>query len=364
MNYPIRLYQLGDEEQIVQLLQLSFSGWPHFDLTCKPLDHWRWKYQFNPLKKSSITVGVSNDKIIGVSHQFLLNIKIGNRIFICDFGADTAVHSDHQGKGIHSKMNELSIQQRKKIGSNFTYLTTSNPILIKSFSKRRKRFPYSIRYFVRIHDIDLHLKMKPRKWKWIFRLGYHFFKTINSFKKILMPSKTPDCAIEIYQIDQFVNGIDDFLKEVSTSYDFIVQRTRDYLNWRYCDSRGGNYVVNIAAEKGKIMGYSVLRINKYQKNYPVGYIVDLITILGRLEIADALIKDAINFFDNKSINIIECLIPKNHPYSKVYKKYDFIDSRQSIIIFFIPLVRTDEIDALSKGYAQNIYFSFGDTDSI
>ena len=64
-KYIVRPYRLGEEEEIVELLELVFNGWPQFDLNCASLEHWRWKYLDNPLKMNTVAVEISNNKIIG-----------------------------------------------------------------------------------------------------------------------------------------------------------------------------------------------------------------------------------------------------------------------------------------------------------
>ncbi len=55
----------------------------------------------------------------------------------------------------------------------------------------------------------------------------------------------------------------------------------EYLNWRYSDRRGGDYILKEAIEGERALGYVVLRVNGYQEKYPVGYIVDLLALPGR-----------------------------------------------------------------------------------
>jgi len=38
-EFTIRDYTPGDEEEIVELLQLGFNGWPRFDINSSPLEH-------------------------------------------------------------------------------------------------------------------------------------------------------------------------------------------------------------------------------------------------------------------------------------------------------------------------------------
>jgi hypothetical protein len=40
-------------------------------------------------------------------------------------------------------------------------------------------------------------------------------------------------------IERFEEWADEFWTQLGARYKFIVQRDKDYLNWRYCDPRGG-----------------------------------------------------------------------------------------------------------------------------
>jgi hypothetical protein len=101
--FIIRPYRHGDEEEINQLLDTVFKGWPHFYLNCSPLDHWRWKFEENPLKKISIAVSESDDSIIGCAHLTLQNIKIGSKNLLCFQTVDTVVHPDFRRMGLFAR---------------------------------------------------------------------------------------------------------------------------------------------------------------------------------------------------------------------------------------------------------------------
>jgi hypothetical protein len=47
-DFVVRPYQAGDEKEIVELLRMVFDGWPHFDLNCSSVDHWKWKHLDKP----------------------------------------------------------------------------------------------------------------------------------------------------------------------------------------------------------------------------------------------------------------------------------------------------------------------------
>jgi len=364
VNYVVRPYLRGDEEEIVQLLQLVFDEWPHFDLSCAPIDHWRWKFEDNPLKKSIISLGASDDKIIGCTHTIPLMIKIGDSIFLCGNGYDLVVHPDFRRMGVAKKMNELRKELRTKAGTKFA-LMFPGKIMIKHYLKLYPRLPHATMIFVRIQDIDWHLQMMPAENAWLKKYGLHLVNVFNKFRNALRVSVLSDQDFCISKICRFDDSINVFWDEIKDHYTFIVRRTRDYLNWRYCDSRGGDYFIKIAEADERVLGYSVLRINKYMRDYPVGYIVDLLTLPGRLDVADALVADAIDYFDSNYVNIILCQVIKNHPYERIFKRYGLVNSRHSINIFYDTYATiSEELSKLQTSTANRIHFVYGDYDSI
>ena len=178
-NYFHRSYSIGDEEEIVELLKLVFDGWPHFDLSCSPLEHWRWKFEDNPLKIILITLGICDEKIVGCYHSVPLRLKIGDIVILANAGADLAVHPDFRGIGIAKKMRELRKELMIKRGVNFEMGITLNPIWIESLSKIRNTFPYNLIEFIRIQDIDLHLQMRQRKHVWPKKFLLRLVKQFN-----------------------------------------------------------------------------------------------------------------------------------------------------------------------------------------
>jgi len=330
-DYFARSYRLGDEEGIVELLQLVFKGWPHIDLSCSPLDHWRWKFEDNPIQKRFITVAEIENKIIGCLHIIPLRIKIGDDVYLCSTSVDFAVHPDFRERGVSRKVANLSSEKRRDGGVNLDYHITGNPILIKGLLKDRPHFPYNVVNLVRINvvnlvrirDINKQLEIMPVENAWLKKYGYYLIKIFNDFKNALK-GKPMKHDLSIHKIDRFSENINEFGKAVSGHYKIIVERSRDYLNWRYCDHRAGDFTIKQAEEGGRILGYSVLRINRYRRDYPVGFIVDLLTLPDRLDAADALAADAVHFFDDSDINIVNYQVVRGHPYEEVLKRHGFV----------------------------------------
>jgi len=360
----VRPFQPGEEEAIVELLELVFDGWPKFDLLCSPLEHWRWKYQTNPLRMSQIAVGVSDHIMIGCNHSLLSRIKVGNRVFLSSQGGDAAVRPDFMRMAIYRKMMDLKIKKGKESGVQIHYFLTWNPILRKSLPKYYHRFPHIVMNLFRIHDVDLHLRKQPVKYAFIYKYGFHLIKLANQSRNTLRLYRPSSCDFHIGKMTQFDERIESFWEEIKDHYNFIVERSREYLNWRYCDHRGGDYLVKIAQTDAKILGYMVLRINKHQIDYPIGYIVDLLTLPNRLDVTNALVEDAVNYFDDHHINIIICLIVKNHPCKAILERNGFITKRERIPLFYRGYTEVEELRQFESSSPSSIHFAYGDLDVI
>lgn len=362
-NFIFRPYQTGDEEKIVSLLNLVFNSWPNFDVSCKPIDHWKWKFIDNPLKASKIAISSRNNDIIGCSHLLPRKLKIRDKVYISYYGVDVAVHPDFRGIGIYKKLNEIRFNLATKAGIDFSFHSTGNPVLLKHHLKYWQRFPYPIINLVWIQNVEKQLKAMPMKKAWILKYGYLGAQYLNKLKNSLLSHKSLKFKGIIKNIWNFDARIDDFWEEVSRHYDFIVERKQNYLNWRYCDSRSGKFVIKQAEKDDRILGYIVLSINKKLENYPIGFVVDLLTIPYKINVVNALIADAIRYFKNKKINLINYLVMRNHPYEKIFKRNGFINSRLKFHLFY-KRHEEDKKNKLKNILVKQIYFTWGDHDTL
>ena len=362
-EYDIRLYHPGDTGEILKLLQLAFNGWPHINLSCSTIEHWKWKHEDNPVGKSIISVGASDGKTIGCSHTIPLRMKIKDGVFLCCIGVDVAVRPNFRGIGVYGNMLDFKRRFEKQVGMKLHFTITGNPFIIKRLSKRESRFPLKIVNLVRILDINKHLKAMPINNGWFVKPGFHFVKLMNKLKNTYFATVSK-FDLQISDIDRFDEKIVEFCEQVSNHYDFILERSQEYLNWRYCDPRAGNFLVRQVCEEDQVLGYSVLKINRYKEDYPVGFVVDLLTLPKRFDVAEALAMDAINYFDNNDVNIVNYLVVKGHPYEDVLNRCGFLDSRIDINLFYTSLVNSDELSMIKKSPASRIFFSWGDHDSL
>ena len=322
-TYLLRPYQPGDEKEIVPLLQKVFKGWPSFDLSCTPLDHWQWKY-LDPPFETQIVVGVYDDRIIGCYHRHFPKIKVGNSILTGTIGIDLAVHEDFRKSGVSNEMIDFLIRRDEEVGPHINHFFTGHPMLVKSYEKRYPRFPQPVTSLVWINDIDLDLRMRSADRPWAKKIGFEGLRLMNALKNLLRVEPPLYGDLRIQEVSVFDERFDRFRAGIEDDYAFILARPRAYLNWRYADQRGGDYVVKAAESEGRVLGFIVLRSNAIRKEYPVGYIMDLLTVPERPEVASALVADAVRHFDETGVNLVNFWCCKNGPYTRIFSSNGFL----------------------------------------
>ena len=160
------------------------------------------------------------------------------------------------------------------------------------------------------------------KEKWRMRAKHYTNKLLSAVNQPTTLDKL-DSEVEISDIKYFDERIVEFWNRVKGNYDFIVERTREYLNLRYCDLRGGSYRVRLAADGEQVLGFSVLRVNRL-KEYHEGYVVDFLALPERLDVAWLLADNAVAQLYEEGVNVARYQVIKGHPYEVIFKKTRFL----------------------------------------
>ena len=362
-DLKISIYRQGDECRIVELLDTAFGGWPHRDISCSKDQFWRWKYLDNPSKKNNIVLAWLGERLLGCDHGIYMNLKIGDESLRLSHGTDSAVHPDYHGRGIYTRMAKLKKIVHVEVGRNLSYWISVNPIFIKSaLRKGRPSFPYELLNLLRVRDVRLHLVKTKSSYKIWKELGYYLLKGYKALSGFFSRNNSVDGNFTLREIDEFDERIDSFWEEVKGYYCFILERTRGYLNHRFCDPRAGSYRVTIAEDGERILGYSVIMINRIRE-YMSGNFLDLLVLPGRVDVVDALVKDAINHFDSEGVNAIRAWTLKGHPIIRVLEENGFVVSPSKPPALFFNIHKVgDEWETFQESPVEKIHFQMGDTE--
>jgi len=105
----LRSYQAGDENNIVDFLNLSYPrGWGD-------IKQWKWHYVDYPsFEKDNVFIFEADGKIVGFRGLFFRHLLIPSvgRTWTTSFG-DTAVHPDFRRFGIYSRLHQATLEAAK-----------------------------------------------------------------------------------------------------------------------------------------------------------------------------------------------------------------------------------------------------------
>ncbi len=365
-DIQVRGANTEDVVQVVKLLKLVFNDWPHIHIGGSSEDYWRWKYTRYPNRPLEIVLAESDGEVIGVNHSYPVTIKIGDKILSCNHATDLGIHPDFRRLGIYPRLSEFKTALHKSTGCKLNYGITNIPRVIESSKVAgRPPFPHQVKAMMRVHDIDLHIEKKKIENPLIVKTGVRTLQTLDNIRRRIRDS-TPDLDlnIKIEKIDTFNDSFTYFWDEISEHYDFIVERSPAYLNWRYCDTRGGSFDKYVAFLDEQILGYVVSSVNRYQPDYPEGYIVDILYLPDRSDVARVLLNRVIEDMDKDNINVVHGFAVEDNVIESIFRQFGFLDTRRNPYIMLNPFCVGAEWDKFLSSHPSRVHFEYGDTDWV
>jgi hypothetical protein len=167
-------------------------------------------------------------------------------------------------------------------------------------------------------------------------------------------------SFRIAEIERFDDRVDRFFAQAAAPWELIMVRSREHLDWRYCDRRAGRFHAFAAEDAGgAILGYAVGKARGEQ-----GYLVDLLALPGRLEVVAALVAEIDVALERAGCVDVLCWLPARHPYRAALHRAGFIDTRHRPVITHRPCRLPVEALAFLDAPEVPIHFMLGDTDLV
>jgi hypothetical protein len=345
-NITYQTFSPGDEEGIIELLRSVFPKWKQIN---NPLNYWKWKHFEKPIP-SIIVVARDGDEVVGVSHNLLLDIKIGDAILRSAYGDDLAIHPDYRQLGVWTNIRKVNVKKQIEEGIKFQYLATDNPIVKENIVKMGySPSKHYISHRLKIIDRELFLKRKQRD-NLVTKVGITALTKWNEAKQFFSPEYGRDEYFSIIDVTKFDHKTDVFWENVKSSYDFCLVKNADYCNWKYSRPTISEHRIRLAMRDEEVLGFSTLSISE-DKDYREGYISDLLAFPNRMDVANALISDACEHFNNEKVAAIYFQVTKGHPYESLAERNGFIDvSSQNNTYFFYLIIN----ESIPSGYFDNL----------
>jgi hypothetical protein len=176
--------------------------------------------------------------------------------------------------------------------------------------------------------------------------------------------------LEFSKIKKIDNGYEKFWDKVKERYPITVNRTKDYLEWRYFNHPLIDYDIFVLKNKNELCGFLVLRFENNNKKLKIGRIIDMMVFK---QFETQLLKETINFCKNK-VDIIDFFCTGNFYKNSLLKEKFMNDPNGKLKIPFlfnpIDVKQIRGINLLFKKNEKNksiekindMYFVKGDSD--
>ncbi len=342
----------GREKDIDGILSLRKVVFGEFEKDKLASEFWRWEFMDNPDGNGLIYIVEDNGRIIGHLADIPRRFYVYGEIVLGTVSVDLMVAPEYRRRGIFEKMGRYAIQRVKEKNRTFMSSFPIRPQTINGFKKigwiEILKLPVLI-YPVRFSGIlNNYLRLTPLS---IFLAGVLriFYDAIFSFKE-----RKQDKSVEIKEIKGIDQEFENFLNKHISIFPIIGVRDKNYMNWRYISHPTRFYTIYQAVKNGEIKGYIILR-KADLLGFNTAVIVDLLTT--EIDLLYALIDKGISYGKRENVDMLCFMVPKDHYYYKIFKKYGFIRSPKSFRFMIYP--QEDKKELFDP---KNWYLTWGDTD--
>ena len=93
------------------------------------------------------------DRVVGVSQQYAVRVKVGGEMDDWGYAGDLVVHPDYRRRGISNRLVEHDVRLRYMNNMPSSYFVTRNPYLVKSYSEKFPEFPFTVNILIHVKDM-------------------------------------------------------------------------------------------------------------------------------------------------------------------------------------------------------------------
>ncbi len=360
----IRISNEADEPQLVELLFRVFHRWPQFEIPVSAVEHLRWKMRSDPASRRQQWVTEVDGRIVAMFVRIIRRVRVKGRDRLLRDGGDAAVDPRYQEEGLYGAMLDHVRGTRGHAEFDIGWAFSTNPRTRRRSREKQIREianpiqvlekPYRARAII-ARRRKRHGGLTPVP---LVALRIKLEAVLNRFRYPPYDRRAKG-AWSITTLERFDGRIDGFFEEAARAFDFLVVRSRDYMNWRFCDPAAGRFTVRVAEQEGRILGYMVLKITEGN-----GYIADVLALPGRSDVVRSLVDDALGLFCEGHVESITCWMIARHPYNGILRRCGFIDSRRDVgFRYQLVSLDSDQVEFLSETDAR-IHLTQGDSDWI
>jgi hypothetical protein len=363
----LRLLRRGEIDQreasrLLDAIVESFGTWPAFDPGVPPLDHLWWKMS-SPAGDMAAILGEVDGEVACCQVCLSQRVRVGAALISRVRSADFAVCPAFRGRGLGSALWEFksTVLERPTLR-----LTESRAPEIRHLTRKEGARPLG-------NPVLALLLPLSARWDGGGSPAQRESRSVVGNLALLLASRwqragrargksaraTSGPPPAVRRVERFDARFGPFWEEARRAFEVAVERTPEYLDWRYADPRGGRWNVDASESEAAVLGYCAWRVDGR-----LGIIGDLLALPERLDVVESLVDAAVAGARAAAAASLLCWLPRRHPYRDVLHGRGFIDRPTRVTHMLWPSTLTPELAALLLAPSTRVHFTLGDSDFL
>lgn len=309
----MRLYQPGDEVQILALFRQSYGR-----ALSEP--SWAWRFRKGPAGPGVIYLCWDGDLLAAHYAVTPLGVRIQGKDWIAALSGTTMTHPNYRGQRLFPKLAQAT----------YDHLARSGMAMVWGFPNL-----FSHRGLIR-------------------DLGWRDIYEVPALRLPLNPGLSLPTSSRILELERFDSRFDGLWERVRDDYGVIAKRDRKHLQWRYEWNPGGGYRILAWVEGGVLLGYALLK-----RFYTELQVVDILTVQDP-KVGIALIAQAAQIALENSALGLSLWLNVTHPLHHALEKLGFRNGEP--VTYFGGLALQAGLSGAGLYEFRNWYLTMGDSD--
>lgn len=331
------------------ILSRSFYG----DIDISSQDFLDWQYFQNPWGEVIGYVAEDNkNHIVGQYLVIPMDLCYKGSPLKGSLSLNTLTHPDYSGQGIFTSLARRTYSKCANQGVIMTY-GFPNPNSYNGFVKKLGFADIgSVPLLISPINIESLLRFKLGSKSAARIMGY----ITSPIRRLLQPRATPyGKGMVIEEASEFGDQYGQFWQSVKEYYTLMVDRTPEYMNWRYFSIPRRNYKVIMAFDENRVISFIVIRITEFG-GVSTGLIVDFITHRSqRGELAGCrLVETAMNYFRSQKADMAGCLMLGHTLEFSILRRMGFWVCPQRLMPQDFPVIVKAHVD-VEKNKMEDFY---------
>lgn len=352
----LREASLADVPAMVEVLEEAFPQWPAFDIDVSAAKHLRWKMSAPGGVPSAPSVGLVDGKIVAVATRWSARGHAGGEGCVISTAADLAIAPAMQSRGFGRPLSAHSRATAARGGFMGMRTPSRNARVPRLYDRadrdERGELSAELNVWVRPGTLRTFVAAHLRNGGPV-HLGT---AAIRAAARMVRREQIP--GVEVERLTEFDARTDALWSVAGPTFAFAIERTAEYLNWRYLDPAGGGSHVLTALDGGRATGYAVFKRSDDWAN-----VLDLVTHPDDLSVGASLLESGWEAMRDDGCKGLSCWLPVGHPYEGTLRAAGFDLAGRRAAVSVTSRDEPAKLVPLRQGGAR-LHITLGDFDFV